>query len=74
MSNTVVITDGGETRRNKGNKGLRLTPREIKSLYLMQEPMMEDIVEMSMMLEERERKLALDMIIALMSYKKQALS
>lgn len=71
MSNTVVITDGREKRRNKG---LRLTPREIKALYLMQEPMMEDIVEMSMMLEERERKLALDMIIALMSYKKQALS
>lgn len=53
---------------------LRLTPQEMKALYLLREPFMEDIIELSMMLEDAERKLALDMLIAIMSHKKRTLS
>lgn len=55
-------------------KPLRLSTKEMKALYLLREPLMEDIIELSMMLEETERKLALDMLIAIMSHKKRCLS
>ncbi|WP_349370357.1 hypothetical protein [Salinarimonas sp.] len=61
-------------KSRKERKPLRLSPQEMKALYLLREPLMEDIIELSMMLEETERKLALDMLIAIMSHKKRSLS
>jgi hypothetical protein len=60
--------------KRSARKPLHLTPQEMKGLYLLREPLMEDIVELSMLLEEGERKLALDMLIAIMSYKRRSLS
>lgn len=62
-------------RRNASGEGpLELSPRDVRSLYFVREPYVDQIVDTAVMLTEAERKLALRLIEAVLEHRRASLS
>ncbi|MGP9821011.1 hypothetical protein ACTZWW_13425 [Salinarimonas sp. NSM] len=57
-----------------GDGPLELSPRDVRSLYFVREPYVDQIVDTAVMLTEAERKLALRLIEAVLEHRRASLS
>ncbi|MGP9821014.1 hypothetical protein ACTZWW_13440 [Salinarimonas sp. NSM] len=57
---------GGNTPSNR----MTMDEQDARYLKLLEEPLVEDIFELAVMMEEKERKLAFDLIVTILSNKK----
>lgn len=67
-----------EVKRSRGTTedrdSLKLTPRDMRSLYFLREPYMDKIVDAAAMLDEHDRKLAARMLQTLIEHRRSSLS
>ncbi|MFN3686843.1 hypothetical protein [Salinarimonas sp.] len=73
MSKTVVHLKPAP-RKTRKDDVLKLSPGEVRSLYFIKEPLIENIVESAAMLDEDERRLALRFIETLHEHRRSKLS
>ncbi|WP_372421568.1 hypothetical protein [Salinarimonas chemoclinalis] len=57
---------GGNTPPHR----MTMDEQDARYLRLLEEPLVEDIFELAVMMEEKERKLAFDLIVTILSNKK----
>lgn len=60
--------------KREDRDALKLTPRDMRSLYFLREPYMDQIVDAAVMLDEHDRKLAARMLQALIEHRRNSLS
>jgi hypothetical protein len=60
--------------KSDGRAPLKLTPRDMRSLYFLREPYVDQIVDTAVMLDEHDRKLAVRMLQALIEHRRSSLS
>ena len=56
------------------DRHLKLSPRDMRSLYFLREPYVDQIVDTAVMLDEHERKLAVRFLHALIEHRRASMS
>ncbi|WP_372421563.1 hypothetical protein [Salinarimonas chemoclinalis] len=70
----VTIEFKSSKRTPTGEGPLELSPRDVRSLYFVREPYVDQIVDTAVMLTEAERKLALRLLEAVLEHRRASLS
>lgn len=70
MTTTVIVT----SPTSRKTRELRLSAEEVRGLYYLKERHVNDILDAAVNLDETERKLALDMLRAMIEHRRKSLS
>lgn len=73
MSKVSIEIRKRSGERSKGDP-LKLSPRDMRSLYFIREPYVDQIVDAAAMLDEAERKLAVRILQTLLEHRRSSLS
>jgi hypothetical protein len=73
MSKQNIETDYLEDMHDEGTD-ITLTPSELRALYLLRENHVQELVEVAVMLDDGQRRLALRMLKAMVEHRRSMLS
>lgn len=68
------ISEKVETTPRKKQREITLSPREVRGLYFIKEPYVEEIVEAAAMLDESDRKLVIKLVNAMLDHRRSQMS
>ena len=69
---TMDPTVFGETRKKR--REVKLSAQEVRGLYYLKEPHMEELLAAAILLDESDRKLAVEMLQAMLDHRRSRLS